>query len=483
MKSKSASAPLALTVFAVALALVGCRDAQTYLKRGDSYFSQGKFAEATLNYRKAIQKEPSLGEGYFKSGLSELKENKAAEALADLQKAVQLMPDNAAAKTELTNLLLSVYIGDQRHPKFVYDLMVRYSDEWLKRNPQSKQGLRIKGYVAMLERRPEEAVVLFRRALQNNPEDEQMALSLMGALFRDNQPAAAEKAGLDFIDRHSSAGDVYDALFRLYSTTNRASDAVHILERKASSNPKQGDYMLQLARYYALVHNQSGVQQAMRTFLANPGGDPALHLKAGDAYAAMGNFTTALEQYYAGLSEAAQKKNQADCVKYQKRIARADLSLGRKSDALRALDTALSHDPGDREAQALRAGLLVANGKSGGSGEGVKKFQELVEKNPDDIVLRYALAKSLLETGDLAAARAQLQQVVTRNPAFLDAQLDLGDVAFRQGNFTEAANAAQAALESDPGNARAQLLQGKSLMRTGNLDQAANVLGKLLKQN
>src|SRR5579862_9375315 len=155
MKSKRAVAPLALTVFAGALVLVGCRDAKTYMDRGDACFSQGKFAEATLNYRKALQKEPTLGKGYLKSGLSELKENKAAEALADLQKAVQLMPDNPEAKNELTKLLLGIYIGDTRHPKFVYDLMVRYSDEWLKRDPQSKQALRIKGYVAMLERRPE----------------------------------------------------------------------------------------------------------------------------------------------------------------------------------------------------------------------------------------------------------------------------------------------------------------------------------------
>src|SRR5580658_4219114 len=127
----------------------GCRSAYNYFEKGDTAFAGGKYAEASLNYRKAAQKDPTFGDAYYKAGLAELKQNKAAEALQDLQTAVRLMPANQAARTELTNLMLGAYVGDPKRPKFLYDLLVRLSSEWLKSDPNSLQGLRIKGYLAM----------------------------------------------------------------------------------------------------------------------------------------------------------------------------------------------------------------------------------------------------------------------------------------------------------------------------------------------
>ncbi len=457
--------------------LAGCHSAKSYLEKGNTLFAQGQFSAATLNYRKAIEKDPSLGEAHYRAGLAELKDNKVAEALQDLQQGVRMMPGNQAARTDLTNLLLGAYIGDPRHPKFVYDLLVQYSGEWLDRDPNSIQGLRIKGYLAMLERRPEEAVEEFRRAYQSNPQDEKMALSLMDALFRDNQQAEAEKVGLAFIASHPTAADVYDALYRLYSVTNRPADARNILVRKVSGNPQHGEYILQLARYYLLDHNKPEMDKAMQMFLKNPGGDTKVHLKAGDFYASTGDWASALEQYNAGLAQASNDK-----LEYKNRIARTLLFEDKKPEALNTLNEVLSQDPNDKEALALRAGLMLAGGHSDQSRQAVSQLQALVDKSPDNLFLRFALSKALLETGDLKGARAELLQIVQRNANFLDAQLSLAEVAFRLGSFDEAVEHSQSALGIDPKNVRAQLLQGRSLMRLGSLEQAATVLGDLSRQ-
>ncbi len=468
---------LTVIVLASIVLLAGCRSAKSYLDKGNALVAQGHFAEANLLYRKAFQKDPNFGEAYYRAGLAELKNNKVPQALQDLQPAVRLMPDNQAAKTDLTNLMLGAYIGDSRHPKFLYDLLVQFSGEWLRRDPTSLQGLRIKGYLAMLERRPEEAVRLFRGALASNPQDEKMVLSLMDALFRNNQPSEAEKAGLAFIAAHPTAVDVYDALYRLYSASNRPADAASILARKVSGNPQNESFILQLANYYSAVHDKPEMDKAMQMFLANPTGDPQVHLKAGDFYAAVGDWATALQQYNAGLLQDA-----ADKLEYKDRIARTLLFQDKKPEALKVLNDVLIADPNDKQALALRAGLLLARGNSDQSREAVKQFQDLVDKSPENIFLRFALSKALLETRDLAGARAQLEQVVKLNATFLDGQLSLADVAFRLGSFAEAAEHAQFALAIDPRNVRAQLVQGRSLMRIGNLEQAATVLGGLSRQ-
>ncbi|MGA6981844.1 MAG: tetratricopeptide repeat protein, partial [Candidatus Sulfotelmatobacter sp.] len=160
---------LAVILFPSILLFTGCRSAQSYIDKGNAAFAKGHFNEATLDYRKAAQKNPSLGDAYYRAGLSELKENKPAEALQDLQQALHLMPDNLAARADLTNLLLGAYIGDPKRPKFLYDLLVKFSREWLTKDANSMQGLRIEGYLAMLEQRPDEAVNEFRRAHQLYP--------------------------------------------------------------------------------------------------------------------------------------------------------------------------------------------------------------------------------------------------------------------------------------------------------------------------
>lgn len=482
MISRSLPCSLAVLVLPSILAfLSGCRSANSYLEKGNDEFAQGQFDAATLNYRKAVQKDPSFGEAYYRAGLSELKQNRAAEALQDFQQAVRLMPDNQAdtqaARTDLTNLLLGAYVGDSKRPKFLYDLLVKFSRDWLAKNPNSMQGLRIAGYLAMLEQRPDEAVSDFRRAHALYPHEEKIADGLMDALFRANQPAEAEKVGLDFVGANKGAADVYDALYRMYLAAHRAEDAENILKRKAQSNPRENSYLLQLAAFYAGVHRKPDMETTLQTFLSNPGGDTQVHMEAGDFYTSVGDLAAALQQYRAGSSA-----NQKDKLAYQNRIARVLLLQKNQKEGLQVLNQTLAQYPNDAEARALRAALLVGEPGEGKPGEGVQELRALLEKNPNDIFLKFVLARGLAESQNLAEARARLLEIVKLRPQFLDAHILLADIAFRQHDMIDTLQQSQAALEVDPQNLPARMLRGKALLQQGDLDQAGAVLGGLLRQ-
>jgi len=456
------------------LGLAGCRSANSYLDKGNAVFAQGKFEEAALNYGKAVQKDPAFGEAYYRAALAELKQNKAAEALQDFKQADRLMPENQAVRTDLTNLLLGAYIGDPKHPRFLYDLLVQFSEKWLKSDPNSKQGLRIQGYLAMLERRPEEAVTVFRRAHQFDPRDEKMVDGLMDALFRANQPGEAERVGLDFLDTDKNAGDVYDALFRMYVAAHRIQDAERILKRKVEANPSQNAYLLQLAAFYAGEHQTREMDQAMQRFLAQGANNSKVHVEAGDFYASVGDLEGALRQYRAGSS--------ADKLLYQNRIARVLLLQKNTQEGLQVLNQTLAQYPDDAEARALRAALLVGQPGAGKPGEGVQDLRALLEKDPNDLFLKFLLARGLAESQNLPEARMRLLEIVKLRPQFLDARILLADVAFQQHDLPEAIQQAEAALEVDPGNLRARVLKGRALLRQGNLDEAGAVLGSLSHQ-
>jgi tetratricopeptide (TPR) repeat protein len=459
------------------LALSGCRSATSYLEKGNAAFARGQFADASINYREAIQKKPDFGEAYYRAGLSEMKQNKAAEALQDLQQAVRLMPDNQDAKMELTNLTLGAYIGDTQRPKFLYDLLVKFSNEWLAKDPNSMPGLRIRGYLAMLEQRSDEAVSDFKRAHQLYPRDEKIVDGLMDALFRANLPAEAEQAGLDFVAKDPAATDVYDALFRMYVAGHRLHDAENILTRKVNANPKENAYILQLAAFYAGSHRTQEMDQAIHKFLSSAGSDTKVHMETGDFYESIGDLGHALEQYRAGSSA-----NNKDKLLYQNRIARVLLLQGKRKEGLQALNETLGKYPDDPEARALRAALLVGAPGAGKLGEGVQELRTLSEKSPNDLFLKFVLARGLAESNNLGEARSRLQEIVKARPQFLDAHILLADIAFKRGDMLETVQQAEAALEIDPQNLRARMLRGSGLLKQGNYDQAEAVLGGLARQ-
>lgn len=459
--------------------LVSCgHSASGYLEKGNKLFDKGEYAEAALNYRNAVGKQSTNGEAYYRLALAELKQNKAGEAFQHLNEAVRLTPQNRGAKSELENLALTSYLGDPQRPKVLYDTLAKLSEQWLKQDPQSPEGLRIKGYLAMIDRRPEEAVELFQRAHRSNPNELKITLGLLDALFQTHKPAEAEKVALEFVQTNKNAADAYDALYRMYMASNRSADAEKILIRKIEANPEQHKYVLQLAAHYARTGNKSEVSASLQKYLTLASADPDAHLQAGDFYGSIGDWAKAVQEYNVGLSTPAKSKQV-----YQNRIARALLLQNKKEEGLKMLNTALAENETNEEAKSLRAALLVSGKvRDGKPSQGVEDLQSLVDKSPDDLSLKFVLAKAKLESGDLGGARTVLQQIVKYVPNFLDAHVMLADIAFHQGNMTQAAQEAQTALETDPTNLRAQMLRGSALRRQGNLDEAAFVLGRILQQ-
>src|SRR5215472_8645181 len=96
------------------LALISCgRTAQDYTERARRLATSGQYADADLNYRKAIQKDPRFGEAYYQLGLTELKLGHAPEAYRDLSEAATLLPARADVQAALADLALKAYLADR----------------------------------------------------------------------------------------------------------------------------------------------------------------------------------------------------------------------------------------------------------------------------------------------------------------------------------------------------------------------------------
>jgi tetratricopeptide (TPR) repeat protein len=168
--------------------MVSCRQSpQQYVAKGNTFFTVGKYEDAIINYKKAIQRDPKFGEGYYRLGLAELRTGKNRDAYAALNTASTLLPDRADVKVTLADFLLLAYFGDKNRPAALYRQLTKLSDDLIAKDPNSYDGLRIKGALAWTDGRLKEAEAFFQKANARKPLQTSVVVMWVQVLFRDGQ--------------------------------------------------------------------------------------------------------------------------------------------------------------------------------------------------------------------------------------------------------------------------------------------------------
>ena len=230
-------------VFSVFLLLVvagGCnRSPRDYVERGNKFFSDEKYEDASIQYRKAVQKDPNFGEAYYRLGLSEIKRRNLADAYEALNRAVGLMPGSDEAKIKLADVCLAIYIEDPRS-RVQYDLVADISSKLLAKNSNSFDGLRLNGLLALADKKTKDAIGYLQKANEVQPMNADVIMGLTQALIAENQFAVGEKLALELIQKDKTFGPIYDVLYIRYTGARRLADAEQILRAKAANNPTKG---------------------------------------------------------------------------------------------------------------------------------------------------------------------------------------------------------------------------------------------------
>src|ERR1700691_6178311 len=138
-----------LVVVLAALSLVSCsRDPNVakkrYLESGNRYFERGKFKEASIMYRNALQKDQRYGLAYYRLALTDLKLNRIPNALGELRRAIELIPKDQPEHLESEVRLAEIYLAFRRDSQYMMEVegIVK---ELLPRDPNSFDGHRLAG--------------------------------------------------------------------------------------------------------------------------------------------------------------------------------------------------------------------------------------------------------------------------------------------------------------------------------------------------
>ena len=462
-------------LLAFLLALAGCRsNAAYYLAKGRELADKQQFAEAALNYRKAIQRDSQSGEAYYQLGLTEERLNERREAFQALSRAAELLPGRDDVKVSLGDFSFHTFLADPARPKMLYDKVTALADELIARDPKSYDGLRWKGYLATVDKKLGEAEDYFQRANAVRPMQPELILSWAHVLFLDNHELEGEQLARRLIEAHKTYEPIYDELFARYTLLKESSQAEAVLREKINNNPADSGAVLELAAFYAGASREQEMKAALQRMLDHPAGFVQVHLKVGDFYQGLRRWDEAVQQYEQGAEADPKEK-----ILYLKKITNVRLAEGRGEQALRAVGEIRKQEPFDEGARAVQASLLLGSGNADKIKESVALFQALVNKHPENAVWRYNLGRALAGQGDVEGAKREFQEAAKRQHDFIAPRLALAQQSEAEGDYAGALRYANDILAIDPDLPTVRLIRAVSLINTGVDAQARNELMKL----
>ncbi|WP_321470018.1 tetratricopeptide repeat protein [uncultured Paludibaculum sp.] len=466
----------------VLLSLGGClRDPEKvkrrYLENGNKYLAQNKYKEAALMYRNAIRRDPKFGEAYAKLGDAELRRGDVRSAVGAYRRAIELLPNSDESAGKLADIYLAAYSMQRNRTSPLLNEARELTEALLKHDPRSYHGLRLKGFLAVSDGKPTEAVEWFRKADAVRPKQPELLFALVQVLNQDNQWLDAEQVARKIIQDTPHYVPVYDFLALQYLRRKQPEDAEAIVKQKVANNPKVVEFQLQLAGFYRATQRKDDSEKVIQKIRDENGNDAAALRKLGDFFVRVREMDRAVAVY-----SDAQNRFPAEKTSFRMRIAQVKVAQGKPQEALGIVEQALSDEPKNNDALSLRASLQLQYGGKEKQQSAINDLQALLSRTPSNAVVRHNLARAYHARGELDAARVQYLEAIKLAPSFLTAHIGLAQVYLAKRDFGKAISEADDAMKLDPGNLPARVVRINALTNSGNLGQARQDAARYLKE-
>jgi tetratricopeptide (TPR) repeat protein len=468
--------PLTILLLAVSCTRDPKVQAQQALDNANKFFAKARYREAAIMYRRALQKDMRFGEAYYRLALTEMKLGNYGEAFRGLRRAVELQPTNTDAITKLADMYMGGATAQTNQRPALMAEAKDLSDKLIKLNPESFDGHRIRGQLALLNKEGPEAVAEFEKANKVNPDQVDLIPVYFQALVFTGRFPEAEKLAKDYIDKNKADSRMYDFLYVEYAKRNDVPDAEALLKLKVANNPNQAKYLVQLAGHYYFTNKKPEMEATIRE-LAEEKKFPEGHLMAGDFYYfRLKDIDGARAQFEAGI-----KAFPKDKAVYQKRLVELYASSGKNQEANELLAAVLKDNPKDSDAIAMRAAMMLTTGNRDQINQAANDLQALVTKSPQNHLYHFNLARALIAKEEIEPARLQLEETIKLRSDFTAARILLGKIYMRKGDPAKALKEAEGVITLDHNNLQAHLMRSNALLALGDKDKARQELAGITK--
>ena len=421
------------TVGLLTLAFTACTPAAKkarYLADGDRHFAEGKYDEAEIDYKNALQVENVNPHAIEKLGLIYFNQGRLGRSFAFIQKSTELQPNNLEDRVKLGQLFFAFGQVNEARDQAAY----------------------------VLERQPE------------NPE----AVLLLADAARNAQDMEAARARLKALPAPASQSAAVSLALGIFELRERHfKEAQDLFEHAISLDPKSIEAHTALAGLYRVQNNVPGAEKEYKAAADLAPQRSPRRLQYAQFKVQTGD--------YAGARKMLEDMSRDTPDYLPGVIVLAQISAVEKKldEAAALIAKVLARDPLQPEAMLLAGRIELARGNPT---KAVADTQKMIHNYPRSAQAHQQLALAYLDLNDPDKAAASLTQALNISPNYLEASIILARLNNRKGDYSSTVLAMKQAVQQKPDSMEAWLLLGDAYRGQGNLNDALGVYREMAKR-
>ncbi len=484
-----------LAVVAIVLmALTSCnRDPNVakkrYLESGNKYFDKGKYREAVLMYRDALQKDKRFGEAHYRLALAYLKMNNLQEGVRSLRRSLEFLGKDDADRWDAIIRLSGIFVTAGGRDKQLLAEVETNCKLLLERNPNSFDGHHLTAQLDNVramdllrtgskdegKKLLQTALEEYRKADSLKPNQVTVMMETGGVYALQEDYPAAEQMYRKVIDSDKTYIMAYVNIYQLAIRQNRMDLAEEMLKQGYRNNPKHFEFLQRLALFYYVQKRTDDMAKTLKEIKDHANEYPNAYLDVGDFYYRLGDGESAIREYREGMSKDSKQR-----ALYQKHIIEVLIHQGKRNEAANINEQILHENPNDPDAKSLDGSLKLDKGDVS---HALAELQQVVTLAPDNPVAHFNLGRAYAMHGEAEQARQQFERAIEIRADYLAARLALAQLQATRLEYDAAIKSAQQALAIDPNNLPARLIQTAAMIGLKKYDDAKAMLDALLVSN
>jgi len=458
-----------LFVLTVVVALAGCgKDPEVakreFMKSGQQYFAEGKYKEAVIEFRNAVQQDPRYGEARFALAGALMKTSDLQGAYREYARAADLLPNDIEAQ---------MWAGEMNLLAGRFDDARTLAEKALRLDPKSVRAQLVKANALAGLKQFDAAVNEAQDALGLDPSNVHTYKNLAILQYAKGDRDAAERSFKQIVDSEPKSMEARVALANFYWSTGKRDLAESSLTEALAVEPNSTEVNRAIAELYVRSGRVAQAEAPLK-LVAAQAKDTGSMIALADYYRNVHRDADALAQ----LEKAA-----ADPQSFATATARRAAILyaqGQKTSAYTAVDAILKQEGTNTSALVLKSQLLAQDGKLD---EGLAAAQKAVAANPNAAAAHFAVGRIQEAKSRLVEAISSYNETLKISPGAVDAQLGLARVYLATGRTTDALHFTQQLVSSQRENQQALLLHARALIAQRDLQAAEAPLRTVITLN
>jgi tetratricopeptide (TPR) repeat protein len=468
-----------MAVLVGTLIVVGCGGAASrlasHMERGRSYFAQGDFTHASIEFRNAMQIAPKDTAARLMAAHAAEKLGQVREAVGLYQSVVDAAPDDIDARASLGRLFAFGGVPQRaldtiepalvKHPNEVRLLTVRAiarlqtknesgaladADRALQLDPASEDAIALRAGVYQQAGDLPHATALLSDAVVRLPQSTQLREVLANLYLSSDDPAKADEQ-LESLVRLQPKELRYRKMLALfYARSHRVDDAQRVLEDAVKTLPTSDDAKLSLATFIATQRTPAEGEKVLRAFVAKDPGDFELRFGLAEMLQRAGESKAALDVYSEIISRDGTGPKG---LLARDRIAAIDVVAGRNDDARKLIEQVLQKSPRDTDALLVRGEIELQRSDPAAA---IADLRAVLRDQPRSVPVQRMIARAHLANGEPALAEQALRAAMDVAPQDSALRIELARLLAQTQRPEQAIALLEETVRQDPSNADAR---------------------------